>query len=396
MSSEKTIRIGLVGGGDNSFVGKVHLAAISKQGEGEIVCGALGSTRHSSFESGKKLGLPLKRIYGTYRDMFKRERTVSAKERMQMVVILTPNTMHYPIAMSAIDARFPILSEKPFSSNLDEALNLSRRVRDEKLIYGIAIPYEGYPVLQKAHALIHSDSAIGNIRKVVVEYQLGWLARRVETDGHKQASWRTDPRRCGPAGCLVDHASHCFYLAEWLTGLKVTEVNADLRATIAGRILDDDATVLTRFENGARGIFLTSQIAIGEHDGIHIRIYGDKGALEWNQGTPEKLVLRTLAGESETFEKGPAFKELAALNESAPFGYEEAYINALAECYSSFFEYLRNPRKSISEKAAFATVPNGLRTVTFIHTVLRNIAASEENSPASKWTALVVPPVPSL
>lgn len=396
MSDDQKIRIGLVGGGESSFIGQVHRAAIEKQGEGEIVCGAFGSTRHSSFESGKKLQLPLKRIYGTYRDMFKREQTVPANERMQMVVILTPNTMHYPIAMSAIDARFPVLSEKPFSSNLDEALNLSRRVRDEKLIYGIAIPYEGYPVLQKAHALIHNESAVGNIRKVVVEYQLGWMAKRLETDGHKQASWRTDPRRCGPAGCLVDHAAHCFYLAEWLTGLAVTEVNADLRASIAGRILDDDATVLTRFENGARGVFLTSQIAVGESAGIRIRIYGDKGALEWNQRFPEKLTLRTVAGENEVFEEGPAYKALSDSNEPAPFGYEEAYVSALAECYSSFFEYLRDPKAIVLEKAAFATVPKGLRAVTFVHTVLQNIVAYDENTPAIKWTQLVVPPVPTL
>jgi len=396
MNNDKKIRIGIVGGGENSFIGKVHMAAMEKQGGCEIVCGAFGSTRHSSFESGKKLGLPLKRIYGTYRDMFKRERTVTAKERMQMVVILTPNTMHYPIAMSAIDARFPILSEKPFSSNLDEALNLSRRVRDEKLIYGIAIPYEGYPVLQKAHSLIHKEGSIGNIRKVVVEYQLGWMAKRLETDGHKQASWRTDPRRCGPAGCLVDHASHCFYLAEWLTGLAVTEVNGDLRSSIAGRILDDDATVLTRFENGARGIFMTSQIAIGEQDGIRIKIFGDKGTIKWNQRSPERVTLCNLDGTEEIFEEGTPFKEISESGEPAPFGYDEAYISALANCYGSFFEYPQNPKKSVLAKAAFAAVPNGLRTVTFIHTVLKNIAAVDENTPATKWTQLVVPPIPTL
>ncbi|MDA3924363.1 MAG: Gfo/Idh/MocA family oxidoreductase, partial [Kiritimatiellae bacterium] len=381
---------------ENSFNGKVHMAAMEKQGGCEIVCGAFGSTRHSSFESGKKIDLPLKRIYGTYREMFKRERTVPIKERMQMVVILTPNTMHYPIAMSAIDARFPILSEKPFSSNLDEALNLSRRVRDEKLIYGIAIPYEGYPILQKAHSLIHDECAIGNIRKVVVEYQLGWLAKRLETDGHKQASWRTDPRRCGPAGCLVDHASHCFYLAEWLTGLTVSEVNGDLRSSIAGRMLDDDATVMVRFENGARGVFVTSQIAVGEQDGIRIKISGDKGALKWNQHSPEKLILSTLEGKEELFEEGPSFKELKETNEPSPFGYDEAYINALSNCYGSFFEYLQNPKESNLEKAAFATVPNGLRSVTFIHTVLKNIAPVDENTPATKWTELVIPPIPTL
>ena len=396
MIDNKKVRIGLVGGGQNSFIGKVHLAAMEKLGESELVCGAFGSTRHSSFESGKKLNLPIKRVYGTYRDMFKKERTVPAEDRMQMAVILTPNTMHYPIAMSAIDARFPIFSEKPFTSNLDEALNLSRRVRDEKLIYGIAIPYAGYPMLQKAYSLIHEDCALGNIRKVVVEYQLGWLAKRLETDGHKQASWRTDPRRCGPAGCLVDHASHCFYLAEWLTGLEVAELNTDLRSSIAGRMLDDDATVLVRFENGARGVFLTSQIATGEKPGISIKIFGDKAALVWHQSSPDQLQLRPVTGDAVSFNGGSAFKQLDDSGYPAPFGYEAAYIDALSESYRSFFEYLRNPKTGTDHVLFANAFPRGLRTVTFIQTALQNTVSRDEESGPEKWSKLVVPPIPSL
>jgi predicted dehydrogenase len=297
--------------------------------------------------------------------------------------------------MSSIDARLPVFSEKPFTSNLDEALNLSRRVRDEKIVYGIAIPYAGYPMLHKAHELIHEECAIGNIRKVVVEYQLGWLAKRLETDGHKQASWRTDPRRCGPAGCMVDLASHCFYLAEWLTGLEVTEVNADLRPSIAGRILDDDATVLARFENGARAVFVTSQIATGEKSGIIIRIYGDKAALEWKQSAPESLTLRTFDCTEQKFSGGTAFKELGNSGEPAPFGYEQAYIDALTACYKSFFAYMKEPKKD-AKSALFATVSKGLRTVTFIETVLKNTAVKDESVNQEKWSKVEVPPIPTL
>ena len=393
--SDERVRIGIVGGGENSFIGKVHLQALKQTDESEIVCGAFGSTRHSSFESGKKLDVPLKRIYGTYRDMFRRERTVPAKERMQLTVILTPNTMHYPVAMSSIDARLPVFSEKPYTSNLDEALNLSRRVRDENIIYGIAIPYAGYPMLQKAYELIHEECVIGNIRKVVVEYELGWMAKRLETDGHKQASWRTDPRRCGPVGCMVDHASHCFYLAEWLTGLEVCEVNADLRPSIAGRVLDDDASVLARLSNGARAVFLTSQIATGLKDGIKIKIYGDKASIEWNQSKPDALIQRGFDGSETVFNGGTPFKELDEAGEAAPFGYEQAYIDALTDCYKSFFQYLRNP-KMTTENAIFATVPRGLRTVTFIETVLKNTVTKEEGSQPEKWSKVVVPPIPTL
>ncbi len=393
--SKDIIRVGVAGGGQNSFIGAVHIAAMNQTKECEIVCGALGSTRHSSYESGKKLGVPTKRTYGTYRDMFRREGALPAKERMQLTVILTPNTMHYPIAMSSIDARFPVFSEKPFTSNLDEALNLSRRVRDEKIIYGIAIPYAGYPMLRNAHELIHEEGALGNIRKVVVEYQLGWLAKRLETDGHKQASWRTDPRRSGPVGCVVDHASHCFYLTEWLTGLQVSEVNADLRPSIAGRIIDDDATILARLENGARAVFLTSQIATGLKSGIRMRVFGDKASLEWDQGAPDALILRDYNCVEKRFTGGTPLKSLSESDAPAPFGNEQAYIDAMVECYRSFFGYLRSPAK-LPEAPVFAPVARGLRAVAFVETIVANTTQREEGSQPEKWSKVTVPPVPTL
>jgi predicted dehydrogenase len=393
--SDKIIRVGIAGGGHNSFVGKVHLKALEQTGECAVVCGSFGSTRHSSFESGKKIGLPIKRVYGTYRDMFRREKTVAAKDRMQLTVILTPNTMHYPVAMSSIDARFPVFSEKPFTSNLDEALNLSRRVRDEKVLYGIMLPYAGYPMLAKAHQMVHTDCTLGNIRKVVVEYQLGWLAKRLETDGHKQASWRTDPRRSGPMGCAVDHTSHCFYLTEWLTGLAICELSADLRSSIAGRILDDDATVMARLENGARAVFVTSQIATGLKSGINIRIFGDKASLEWSQGTPDKLIFRDLNCNETIYSGGTPFNELEQPYTPAPFGYEQAYINAVTASYRSFFSYLRNP-DVLPSNPVFATVQHGLRAVTFVETIQVNIAHHEDETQPDKWSKVVVPPVPTL
>lgn len=394
----KKILVGMVGGGNDSFMGSIHRAAIEKSGCVELVCGAFGSTRQSSFETGKALGLPSRRVYGTYRDMFRREATLPVGERMDFVSILAPNTMHYPVAMSAIDAQFPVFCEKPFTCNMDEALNLTRKQQNNDVPYGIALHYAGYPALRKAKALIHDEKAIGAIRKVVATYTLGWLTQRLETAGNRQASWRADPRRCGPAGCLIDLGTHCFYAAEWLTGLTVSDVCADLRPTVAGRILDDDCSVFVRFEGGARGVFLSSQIAAGHNDGLSIEVFGDRGSLAWSQSAPDRLTLRGLdcseqlmAGSDE-----PATKRLLLVPE--PFGREDTFVDALAESYRSFASHLSPGSKARSEEPrCFACVEEGVRSVAFVDAVLKNTAAPEEGATsAAKWTPLVVPPVPEL
>jgi len=289
----------MVGGGADSFMGAIHREAIKACGGMELVCGAFGSTRQNSFTTGKVLELPTRKVYGTYRDMFRREASLPKDERMDFVTVLAPNAMHYPVAMSSIDAGFPIFCEKPYTCNMDEALNLTRKLRDSGLDYGIAMVYKSYPALKKFQDLIKDGKTVGNIRKISASFLLGWMAQRLETQGNKQAGWRADPRRSGQAGCLADLGTHCFHLAEWLSGLTVTELCADMRPTIAGRILDDDCSVLVRFNNGARGVFLTSQVATGRSEGLSIEIFGDKGALFWSQSAPDRLVARGVDGKED-------------------------------------------------------------------------------------------------
>ena len=397
--SKKT-RVGMVGGGADSFMGAIHRAAIAQSGCVELVCGAFGSTRQSSFETGKALKLPTRRVYGTYRDMFRREATLPADERMDFVAVLAPNAMHYPVAMSSIDAGFPVFSEKPFTCNMDEALNLKRKQQNSGIPYGVAMVYANYPMLRKVRKMVQSDKLIGALRKVITTHSLGWMAQRLETAGNKQAGWRADPRRCGPAGCLIDLGVHCFHLTEWLTGLSVSEVCADLRPTVAGRVLDDDSTVLVRFSTGARGIFLASQIATGRCGGITIEIIGDKGALVWEQSQPERLVLRNLDGSQELFTEGIPAEPLGVAVTPCPYGDNSAYVSALAATYGAFVAHLEDPKRKTSAGATaggFMTVDEGLRAVAFVDAALKNTAAPEEGAPApAKWMPFVVPPVPEL
>ncbi len=392
----KKSRVGMVGGGNESFMGSIHRAAIEQSGCVELVCGAFGSSRQSSFETGKALKLPTRRAYGTYRDMFRREATLPENERMDFVTVLAPNAMHYPVAMSSIDAGFPVFSEKPFTCNMDEALNLTRKQKSSGLAYGIAVVYAGYPMLQQARKLIQDDKALGTVRKIITAYPLGWMAQRLETAGNKQAGWRADPRRCGPAGCLIDLGIHCLHLTEWVTGLTVSELCADLRPSVAGRILDDDCSVLVRFSTGARGVFLPSQIATGRSGGLAIEIFGDKGALVWSQSEPNRLVLRGLDGAQQLVTGGVA-AESAPVVLPTPYGNNAAYIAALAATYRAFSDYLTSPKGKASSAAGFVHVEEGLRAVAFVDAILKNTATPEEGAPApAKWMPFVVPPVPEL
>ena len=394
----KTLRVGIVGGGNDSFIGAVHRAAIEQSGRMELVCGAFGSTRQSSFETGKRLKLPTRRSYGTYRDMFRREASLPEGERMDFVAILAPNAMHYPVAMSSIDAGFSVFSEKPFTCNMDEALNLTRKQQASGLAYGIAMAYQGYPMLQTARQLLLEEKSIGTIRKIVARYPLGWLAQRLETAGNKQAGWRTDPRRCGPAGCLIDLGIHCFYVTEWLSGLAVSEVCADLRPTVFGRILDDDCSVLARFTGGARGVFLASQIATGRHDGLSVELMGDRGAMAWSQREPDRLLLRDVDGSERLLTGGSAATGMLA--GPGPFGSDSAYIAALAATYKAYADYLdavTAKKGAAASTRGFMTIEDGLRSVVFVDAVLKNCTVPEDPAPPPpKWTPVVVPPIPEL
>ena len=332
----------MIGGSLNSFMGEIHREAIKRSGCLELVCGAFGSTRNSSYETGKQLGLPTRRVYGTYRDLFRREASLPVDERIDFATVITPNAMHYPIAMSAMDAHFPIFSEKPFTCNMDEALNLTRKQQTNGLRYGISMALPSYPMFRKARTLIRDEQTIGVIRKVVVANELGWMAPRLEVNGNRQACWRADPRRSGQAGCLADLGAHCFYAAEWLTGLKVSELCADMRPTVPGRVLDDDCTILVRFENGIRGTLLASQIETGSAGGMTAKIIGAKGTLIWSQADPDRIRIVRVDGQVEEIVSEAVKSPRIVPPECppTPFGNNDAYIQALAEAYAAFARYL--------------------------------------------------------
>ena len=397
----------MIGGSTGSFMGEIHRKAIQQSGCLKLVCGAFGSTRNSSYETGKMLKMPTRRVYGTYRDMFRRENMLPADERMDFITIVTPNAMHYPIAMSALDAHFPIFSEKPFTCNMDEAMNLTRKQRMVGLHYGVSMAYPSYPMVRKAREMVLSGEGIGALRKLVVSYELGWMAPRLENAGNRQAGWRADPRRCGPAGCLADLCAHCFYLAEWLTGQKVSEVLGDLRPTVPGRVLDDDCTVIAKFESGLRGLFISSQIASGSGSGLAFKAIGDKATMEWSQQDPGLLRLRQVDGTETVLKADPPAQAIPVCCSPTPYGDNEPYIQALAGAYKAFANDLAESQGKAREPATpafYMTIDEGLRSVAFVDAVLKNTAVPlpqvDETKPppppATKWEPLTIPEIPTL
>lgn len=378
----RKLRMAMVGGGKESFVSRYHISAARMTGMIDLVCGAFGSTRHRSFEGGEELCLPRDRVYGAYRDMLRKETTLADDVRPDFVVITAPNNLHYPVAMASLDAGFHVLCEKPLTTNMDEVLNLRRKLEDKKFYIGLTFSYSGYAMVRQAATLI-KEGRIGNIRRVTVEYPQGWLAARLETAGNRQAGWRADPRRAGPSGCMADVGSHAAYLTELLTGLAITEVSADVRACVAGRPLEDDGAVLFRLSNGALGVLWASQIAIGETGNLRFRVYGDKGGMAWELDNPNTLVLHNLTGSSEILRLGVPLTPQTA---TPPTGRSECAIDALSYIYKQFAEEILAFDGKLNPAPGFPSFGEGLRAVAFVDAVLRNTNAANKD----KWTPIAV------
>jgi predicted dehydrogenase len=328
--------MGMVGGGEGAFIGAVHRMAAALDGEIELACGAFSSDPDRSARSGAALHLPPDRIYGDYMTMFEREAGLPAEQRMQFVAIVTPNHMHFPVAAAALQAGFHVLSDKPATFNLEEALQLREIVQETGLLYGLTHTYTGYPLVKEARARVAAGD-LGAIRKVVVEYPQGWLADRQEDEDNKQAAWRLDPAQAGVSSCMGDIGVHAANLAEYVTGLKISEICSDLTAFVEGRQLDDDGAVLLRFDNGARGVLHASQVSVGEENAISIRAYGEKGGLEWRQQEPNTLWLKWPDRPTEMLRAaGVYLGELAAANTRTPMGHPEGYLEAFANIYMAF------------------------------------------------------------
>lgn len=369
----RKLRMGMVGGGFGAFIGAVHRRAAALDGEIELVCGAFDVDPEKGKAFGPTIHVDPSRCYGTYREMIEKESKLPANERMDFVTIVTPNHTHFPIAKACLEAGFHVYCEKPMTFNLDEAKQLAAIVKKTGLVFGLNHNYTGYPMVKEARNLVRTG-VLGAIRKIVVEYPQGWLASRVEATGNMQASWRTDPKQSGAAGCIGDIGTHAENLAEYITGLKITELCSDLTTFVPGRLLDDDGNVLVRFNNGARGVLYASQVSIGEENALHIRVYGEKGGLEWDQQEPNTLKVKWADKPVQLFRTGGGYlSSAAAVNTRQPAGHPEGFIEAVANLYRTFVLTVHARMEGVEPKPEYLDFPNvqdGVRGMAFIETVV--------------------------
>jgi len=381
----RKIKMGMVGGGRGAFIGAVHRMAAALDGQIELVCGAFSSTPEKSRVSGADFFLPPDRVYGSYREMIEREKQLPESVRMDFVSIVTPNHVHFGPAKMALENGFHVVCDKPLAFNMEEALELEQLVKDTGLLFALTHNYTGYPMVKQAKHMIQNGE-IGKVRKVVVEYPQGWLSTKLEDSDQKQAAWRTDPKRSGAAGAMGDIGTHAENLAEYITGLEITELCADLSTFVEGRLLDDDGNVLLHFNNGAKGVLHASQISAGEENDLNIRVYGTKAGLQWHQMEPNTLVVKWLDKPIEVRRTG--IGELYPATQAAtriPGGHPEGYLEAFANIYHNFAKCVQARLAGEAVDALyqdFPTVSDGVRGMKFIEKLI------ESNNSNEKWTSM--------
>lgn len=386
----RKLRMGMVGGGKDAFIGAIHRLAANMDGLIELCCGALSINPEIAKDSGASLFLPEHRTYLTYDEMITKESQLPASERMDFVTIVTPNFAHFAPAMMALDHGFHVVIEKPIAFTLDEAKQLHQKVQETGLTLCLTHTYSGYPLVKQARAMV-ANNVFGKIRKVWVEYPQGWLSKLSEREGNAQAAWRTDPKKSGKAGCMGDIGTHAAHLAEYITGAQITQLCADLNAMVEGRMLDDDGNVLLQFSNGARGVLMASQVAAGEENALKIRIYGEKGGLEWAQHDPNTLLVKWLDAPTQILRAGGNYgdrlSKYAIHNSRTPGGHPEGYLEAFANIYRNFALTLSAKIDGTTPTPEMLDFPNtndGLRGMAFIDNVVAS-GASEQ-----KWTPYTI------
>ena len=388
MAINRKLKMGLIGGGPGAFIGDVHRKASRLDGEIELVAGAFDIDPEKSKQMGQQCYLDPKRAYGTYQEMIKAESALPEGQRIDFVSVTTPNNWHFPIARDFLKAGFHVMCEKPMTLTSDEAKELQKLVKDKGLVFGLMHNYTGYPMVKLARDMVKKND-LGKIRKVVVQYPQGWLSTALEKTGQMQASWRTDPKQSGAGGCVGDIGTHAANLAEYISGLKITEICAELTTFVEGRPLDDDCNCLLKFDNGARGVLHATQIGIGEENNIAIWVHGEKASLEWHQEDPNYLHVRRMSKPEEVWKRGndyvAAYSDAAARNTRLPSGHPEAFFEAFANNYSNFAETVKcaiEGEKPSELVADFPGVDEGVRGMLFIETV---VASSKSQQ---KWTPM--------
>lgn len=365
----------MVGGGSGAFIGAVHRRAAIMDGEIEFAAGALSSTPEKSRESGHELGLPEDRNYGSWEEMLEGELSLPEDERVDFVSVVTPNHLHFPVSLAFVEAGFHVVCDKPMVHDSGQAAKLAEVVEKSGVLFCVTYQYTGYPMVKQARHMIKSGM-LGEIRKIIVEYNQGWLASEIENGGDKQASWRTDPEKSGVAGTMGDIGSHAENLVSTVTGLEATEVCADLTSFVPGRRLDDDANMLIRYSNGARGVLVASQISAGEENALTLKVYGTEGGVEWRQEEPNDLIHRPASAPVQIYRRGNEYLcEEAKRAVRVPPGHPEAFIEAFANVYGAVAKAIRS-----DDHFCFPTVYEGARGVNFIEKVV------ESSLNERKWT----------
>lgn len=387
---DRKLRMGMVGGGKDAFIGAIHRIAANMDGQIKLVCGALSINPEVAKESGQSLYLAEDRIYLNFKEMIEKESQHPPETRMDFVTIVTPNFAHFEPAMLALDHRFNVVIEKPIAFTLDEAKQLKKKVEETGLILLLTHTYSGYPMVKQAKAMV-KDGVLGKIRKIWVEYPQGWLSKLSEREGNQQAAWRTDPKRSGKSGCMGDIGTHAAHLAEYISGLKITKLCADLNVMVEGRALDDDGNVLLKFDNGAAGVLMASQVAAGEENALKIRVYGEKGGIEWAQHEPNTLLVKWLDQPEQILRAGAGYtnwlSSYATHNCRTPGGHPEGYLEAFGNLYRNFALTLSAKLSGTTppeEALDFPSVNDGVRGMAFIDNVVKSGESTE------KWTDFVV------
>jgi predicted dehydrogenase len=383
----RKLRMGMIGGGPGAFIGAVHRIAANIDGEIELVCGAFSSDPEKSKQAGEMLNLSPTRIYGSYKEMIRRETELPATERMDFVSIVTPNHVHFDPAKLALENGFHVVLDKPMTFDLAEAKKLQAIAKKGQLFFCLTHTYTGYPMVKEARQQVLSGK-FGKIRKIYVEYPQGWLSTFLEGGDQKQAAWRTDPSKSGIAGCMGDIGTHAFNLAEYVSGLKTMKLCADINIVVEGRKLDDDGAVLLKYDNGATGVLFASQIAAGEENNVKVRVFGEKGGIEWKQEDENSLIVKWLDKPKEIWRTGTGYvSSFASHNSRTPAGHPEGYLEAFANLYRNFALCVKAQLAGQTPKAEWLDFPgieDGVRGMAFIENVIKSGKSTE------KWVDFTV------
>lgn len=378
--AQTKVRMAMVGGGEGAFIGAVHRIAARLDNQIELVAGCFSSQAGRSRAMAAELGISADRCYDSYQQLFAAEARLPPQQRIEFVAIVTPNHLHFPVAQAALLAGFHVLSDKPATLSLDEALQLKALVQQTGLHYGLTHTYAAYPMVRQARLLVQQGH-LGAVRRVAVSYPQGWLADKADSDGSAQAQWRLDPARAGISGCFADIGTHAFQLAEHITALQVTELSADLAKVVDGRVLDDDGSALLRFNNGARGTLLASQVCAGMGNGLQISVYGELGSLSWQQEQPNQLLLQLRGQPQQVWQAGSDSAYLDPQVRACcrtPAGHPEGYLEAFANIYRDFALTLR---QTTAGNLA-AGIDEAVRGMAFVQAA---VASSRQNA---AWTSL--------